>query len=59
MSDYLRQKIENANGELAILEDNLQLLKDRYDLHDRILHVADRMRSIIYQLGLDKLERDE
>lgn len=55
--DYLRQKIENANGELAILEDNLQLLEGREDLHARIQHIAYRMHTIIQHLNID-MEKD-
>lgn len=57
MSDYLRQKIENANGELAILEDNLQLLEVREDLHARLQHIAKRMCNIIQHLNID-MEKD-
>jgi len=55
--DYLRQKIENANGELAILEDNLQLLELREDLHARLQHIAHRMCTIIQHLNID-MEKD-
>jgi flagellar biosynthesis/type III secretory pathway chaperone len=55
--DYLRQKIENANGELAILEDNLQLLESREDLHARLQHIAHRMCTIIQHLNID-MEKD-
>lgn len=57
MTDYLRQKIENANGELAILEDNLQLLEAREDLHARLQHIAHRMCTIIQHLNID-MEKD-
>lgn len=57
MSDYLKQKIENVNGELAILEDNLQLLESRKDLHGRLQHIAYRMNCIIQHLNID-MEKD-
>ena len=55
--DYLRQKIENGNGELAVLEDNLQLLEAREDLHARLQHIAHRMCTIIQHLNID-MEKD-
>lgn len=50
--NYLRQKIENANGEIAILEDNLQLLFEMPEHHQRILHVADRINFIVRHLEI-------
>lgn len=55
--DYLRQKIENANGELAILEDNLQHLMERADLFPRLQHIAHRMCTIVQHLDID-MEKD-
>ena len=40
MSDYLRQKIENANGEICILLDNIEPLLARPDLMERLEEVV-------------------
>lgn len=52
MNNYLQQKIENVNGDLAILEDNLDhLIQPEY--RERIKHVALRMGNIVRQLRID------
>uniref|UniRef100_A0AAU6VYQ3 Uncharacterized protein n=2 Tax=unclassified bacterial viruses TaxID=12333 RepID=A0AAU6VYQ3_9VIRU len=40
MSDYLREKVENINGEVAILLDNIDPLNARPDLHERLRDVV-------------------
>ena len=51
--NYLGQKIENANGEIAILEDNLDILELQPELHARLKHVARRLDYIVKHLKLD------
>lgn len=59
--NYLRQKVEIANGEIAILEDNLQHLLEMPELHQRILYLADRLNSIVQYLAIEpeRFEEDD
>lgn len=45
--DYLKQKLENANGEICILLDNIQELENRTDLHQRMKEVAWKMNWLL------------
>lgn len=46
-NDYLRQKIENANGEICVLLDNIQHLGERPDLHQRLKDVTWKMNFLL------------
>lgn len=53
MTDYLRQKLENANGEICILLDNIQHLQDRPDLHQRMKEVAGKMEWLLSHFDIE------
>ena len=51
--NYLREKIENVNGDLSILENNLDILENQPENIPRLKHVARRMAYIVRHLNLD------
>ena len=57
-SDYLKQKLENAVGEVRILGDNIQHLKARPDLFERIEELAWSLESLLDQVDPNR-SRDE
>lgn len=51
--NYLREKIENLNGDLSILENNLDILECQPENIPRLKHVARTMAYIVSHLNLD------
>lgn len=51
--NYLREKIENLNGEISILEDNLNVLEHQPENHERLKQVTRKMIYIAKHLNLD------
>lgn len=45
--DYLKQRLENANGEICILLDNIQQLKGREDLFQRMKDVQFKINWLV------------
>ena len=56
---YLGEKIEYINGDLSILENNLDILDVQPEHHPRLKHIARRMAYIVKHLQLDLEDLDD